>query len=170
MGEALPEQLAELLLEPLEPIHAAHTHLLQEAEQRLAAWEGGRAPPANGEQRRIGDLLLSSMPILPLYKRYLERHEEILSEIEINLLRNKGFEAALHEFEAQKVCYLPFNTFLLKPAQRLIHYKLILERESFLYPNPPCPNPHLTGEPLSSAGLLSHYGPAHADFRDCQGE
>ena len=31
------------------------------------------------------------------------------------------------DFEKQRVCYLPLNTFLLKPAQRLLHYKLIME-------------------------------------------
>ena len=28
------------------------------------------------------------------------------------------------------MCYLPLNTFLLKPAQRLMHYKLILESKT----------------------------------------
>ena len=71
--------------------------------------------------------MLNNMKVLQLYREYLERQEEILTEIELSTRRNKRFEHAYKEFEAQKVCYLPLNTFLLKPAQRLLHYKLILE-------------------------------------------
>lgn len=50
------------------------------------------------------------------------------------------------EFELQKVCYLPLNTFLLKPIQRLLHYRLLLRR------------------------LCGHYTPGHHDYADCRGE
>lgn len=50
------------------------------------------------------------------------------------------------DFELQKVCYLPLNTFLLRPLHRLMHYKQVLER------------------------LCKHHPPHHADFRDCRGE
>jgi len=59
----------------------------------------------------------------------MEHHEHILTELELALKRSKQFELLYKDFEAQKVCYLPLNTFLLKPAQRLLHYKLILESE-----------------------------------------
>ncbi len=67
--------------------------------------------------------------IFQLYRNYIEHHEEIITELESATRRNKRFEQILKEFESQKVCYLPLNTFLLKPAQRLLHYKLILERK-----------------------------------------
>lgn len=54
-------------------------------------------------------------------------------------------EALCRDFEQQRVCYLPFNMFLLRPLHRLLHYKLILER------------------------LCKHYPPTHDDFRDCRG-
>ena len=50
------------------------------------------------------------------------------------------------DFELQKVCYLPLNTFLLRPLHRLMHYKQVLER------------------------LCKHHPPSHPDFRDCRGE
>ncbi len=65
--------------------------------------------------------------LFQLYRNYIEHHEEIITELESATRRNKRFEQILKEFESQKVCYLPLNTFLLKPAQRLLHYKLILE-------------------------------------------
>lgn len=43
------------------------------------------------------------------------------------------------------MCYLPLNTFLLRPLHRLMHYKQVLER------------------------LCKHHPPNHADFRDCRG-
>lgn len=54
-------------------------------------------------------------------------------------------ETVCRDFEQQRVCYLPFNIFLLRPLHRLLHYKLILER------------------------LCKHYPPTHDDFRDCRG-
>ena len=55
-------------------------------------------------------------------------------------------EGLCRDFELQKVCYLPLNTFLLRPLHRLMHYKQVLER------------------------LCKHYPPSHTDFRDCRGE
>lgn len=58
---------------------------------------------------------------------------------------SRKVEALVRDFEQQRVCYLPFNIFLLRPLHRLLHYKLILER------------------------LCKHYPPTHDDFRDCRG-
>lgn len=77
---------------------------------------------------------------------YLQKHDEVLTELEKASKRLKKLEAVYKEFELQKVCYLPLNTFLLKPIQRLMHYKLILER------------------------LCKHYTPEHRDLLDCQGK
>lgn len=55
-------------------------------------------------------------------------------------------ESLCRDFEQQRVCYLPFNVFLLRPLHRLLHYKLILER------------------------FCKHYPPTHEDFRDCRGK
>ena len=52
----------------------------------------------------------------------------MVSELDQRVKSNKTFEEAYREFESQKVCYLPLNTFFLKPGQRMLHYKLILER------------------------------------------
>ncbi|KAG7263330.1 hypothetical protein CRUP_002222 [Coryphaenoides rupestris] len=74
---------------------------------------------------------------------FLQKHDEVLTELEKASRRLKKLEAVYKEFELQKVCYLPLNTFLLKPVQRLMHYKLILER------------------------LSRHYPPEHPDHHDC---
>ena len=71
---------------------------------------------------------------LQLYSAYLENQEEIVNELEFTLSRSREFEDVYRNFEGEKQCYLPLNTFLLKPAQRLLHYKLILERKSPLHP------------------------------------
>lgn len=62
-----------------------------------------------------------------------------------SLRSSRKAEALCRDFEQQRVCYLPFNIFLLRPLHRLLHYKLILER------------------------LCKHYPPTHDDFRDCRG-
>lgn len=80
------------------------------------------------------------------FTSFLQKHDEVLTELEKATKRLKKLETVYKEFELQKVCYLPLNTFLLKPIQRLMHYKLILER------------------------LCKHYSPAHRDHDDCKGQ
>lgn len=80
------------------------------------------------------------------FTSYLQKHDEVLTELEKATKRLKNLETVYKEFELQKVCYLPLNTFLLKPIQRLMHYKLILER------------------------LCKHYPPVHRDHDDCKGQ
>jgi len=141
---ALPEPLDHLLFAVLDPIYEFHCAFLKEIEQRLAMWEGKSNAHLNGDYQRIGDIMLNNMKVLQLYRSFIEHHEDILAEMETSCRRNKRFETVYMEFEGQKVCYLPLYTFLLKPAQRLLHYKLILER------------------------LLKHYTVDHSDYRDCQ--
>jgi len=59
----------------------------------------------------------------------LEHHEELLVQLDLTARRLPDVQRAIDEFEAQKICYLPLTTFLLKPIQRLLHYQLILERK-----------------------------------------
>lgn len=77
---------------------------------------------------------------------YFQRHDEVLTELEKTTRRCKKLETVYKEFELQKVCYLPLNMFLLKPIQRLVHYRLLLGR------------------------LCGHYPPGHHDYADCRGE
>ena len=63
---------------------------------------------------------------------YLEKQDDILMELDKAVKTDKEFEYLYKDFEGQKVCYLPLNTFLLKPGQRLLHYKLLLERKFLL--------------------------------------
>lgn len=80
------------------------------------------------------------------FTSYLQKHNEVLTELEKATRRLKKLEMVYKDFELQKVCYLPLNMFLLKPIQRLMHYKLILAR------------------------LCKHYTAEHRDFADCQSE
>ena len=70
-----------------------------------------------------------SVSKLQLYQGYIAQLQSILQDLETGTKKNKRFENFYKDFELQKVCYLPFNTFLVKPMQRLLHYQLILERK-----------------------------------------
>uniref|UniRef100_A0A8C9W7G0 FERM, ARHGEF and pleckstrin domain-containing protein 2 n=1 Tax=Scleropages formosus TaxID=113540 RepID=A0A8C9W7G0_SCLFO len=133
---AMPEGLMNLLFSNIDPIYEFHRGFLKDIEQRLALWEGRSNAHVKGEYQRIGDVMLSNMCAL--------KHDEVLTELEKATKRLKKLETVYKEFELQKVCYLPLNTFLLKPIQRLMHYKLILER------------------------LCKHYAPHHRDHSDCK--
>ncbi|PNI56068.1 FARP1 isoform 37, partial [Pan troglodytes] len=75
---------------------------------------------------------------------HLWKHSEALEALENGIKSSRRLENFCRDFELQKVCYLPLNTFLLRPLHRLMHYKQVLER------------------------LCKHHPPSHADFRDCR--
>ncbi|XP_059807172.1 FERM, ARHGEF and pleckstrin domain-containing protein 2 isoform X2 [Hypanus sabinus] len=141
---AMPQGLMTLLFSNIDPIYEFHRGFLKEIEQRLALWEGRSNAHVKGNYQRIGDIMLRNMCVLKEFTSYLQKHDEVLTELEKATKRSKKLESVYKEFELQKVCYLPLNTFLLKPIQRLMHYKLILER------------------------LCQHYRPDHQDYGDCQ--
>ncbi|XP_026200710.1 FERM, ARHGEF and pleckstrin domain-containing protein 2 isoform X1 [Anabas testudineus] len=141
---AMPEGLMTLLFSNIDPIYEFHRGFLKELDQRLALWEGRSNAHVKGDYQRIGDVMLRNMCALKEFTGYLQKHDEVLTELEKATKRLKKLETVYKEFELQKVCYLPLNTFLLKPIQRLMHYKLILER------------------------LCKHYSPAHRDHDDCK--
>ncbi|XP_021564137.1 FERM, RhoGEF and pleckstrin domain-containing protein 2 [Carlito syrichta] len=141
--DAMPATLMTLLFSNIDPIYEFHRGFLREVEQRLVLWEGPSKTHVKGGHQRIGDILLRNMHQLKEFTSYFQRHDEVLTELEKATKRCKKLEAVYKEFELQKVCYLPLNTFLLKPIQRLVHYRLLLRR------------------------LCEHYAPRHHDYADC---
>ncbi|XP_043557644.1 FERM, ARHGEF and pleckstrin domain-containing protein 2 isoform X3 [Chiloscyllium plagiosum] len=141
---AMPEGLMTLLFSNIDPIYEFHRGFLKEVEQRLALWEGRSNAHVKGDYQRIGDVMLRNMCTLKEFTGYLQKYDEVLMELERATKQSKKLEGVYKEFELQKVCYLPLNTFLLKPIQRLMHYKLILER------------------------LCKQYRPDHRDYSDCR--
>uniref|UniRef100_A0A452QWY0 FERM, ARHGEF and pleckstrin domain-containing protein 2 n=1 Tax=Ursus americanus TaxID=9643 RepID=A0A452QWY0_URSAM len=142
--DAMPADLMTLLFSNIDPIYEFHRGFLRAVEQRLALWEGSSNTHATGDHQRIGDILLRNMHQLKEFTSYFQRHDEVLTELEKATRRFKKLETVYKEFELQKVCYLPLNAFLLKPIQRLVHYRLLLGR------------------------LCGHYAPAHPDSADCR--
>lgn len=142
--DAMPADLMTLLFSNIDPIYEFHRGFLREVEQRLALWEGPSNTHATGSHQRIGDVLLRNMHHLKQFTSYFQRHDEVLTELEKATKRFKKLETVYREFELQKVCYLPLNTFLLKPVQRLVQYRLLLSR------------------------LCGHYAPRHHDYADCR--
>ncbi|XP_061045399.1 FERM, ARHGEF and pleckstrin domain-containing protein 2 isoform X4 [Eubalaena glacialis] len=127
-ADAMPADLMTLLFSNIDPIYEFHRGFLRELEQRLALWEGSSSAQATGDHRRIGDVLLSNMLQLKTLTRHFQRLHEVLTELEAASRRLRRLEALRRDFELQKVCYLPLNAFLLKPLQRLRHYRLLLRR------------------------------------------
>lgn len=50
-----------------------------------------------------------------------------MERINQNFCTNKDFEQICREFETKKGCYLPYTSFLLKPAFHLIFYAKIIQ-------------------------------------------
>ncbi|XP_061744824.1 FERM, ARHGEF and pleckstrin domain-containing protein 2-like isoform X3 [Nerophis ophidion] len=141
---AMPEGLMTLLFSNMDPIYDFHRGFLKELDQRLALWEGRSNSQVKVDYQKIGDVMLKNMCALKELTGCLQQHDQVLSELEQASRRVKKLEAVYKEFELQKVCYLPLNTFLLKPIQRLMHYQLILQR------------------------LCTHYSPSHPHHHHCR--
>ncbi|XP_026157214.1 FERM, ARHGEF and pleckstrin domain-containing protein 1-like isoform X1 [Mastacembelus armatus] len=142
--EAFPDPVKNLISANYDPVYKFHQGFLKEVEQRLAQWEGRSNAHIKGDYQRIGDVLLKNIQGLRQLTIHLQKHSECLVELERACRTSRKVETLCREFEQQRVCYLPFNIFLLRPLHRLLHYKLILER------------------------LCKHYPPTHDDFRDCR--
>lgn len=140
--DCMPETLKNLIFSNFEPLHKFHTGFLKEIEQRLALWEGRSNAHIKGGHQRIGDVMLKNIQSMKQLTIHLWKHNEILTELENGIKNSRKLETFCRDFELQKVCYLPLNTFLLRPLHRLMHYKQIMER------------------------LCKHYPPNHTDFRD----
>uniref|UniRef100_A0A8P0TJP0 FERM, ARHGEF and pleckstrin domain-containing protein 1 n=1 Tax=Canis lupus familiaris TaxID=9615 RepID=A0A8P0TJP0_CANLF len=142
--DAMPEALKSLIFPNFEPLHKFHTSFLKETEQRLALWEGRSNAHIRGDYQRIGDVLLKNIQGMKQLAAHLWKHSEALEALETGIRSSRRLENLCRDFELQKVCYLPLNTFLLRPLHRLMHYKQVLER------------------------LCKHHPPSHPDFRDCR--
>uniref|UniRef100_A0A2K6TD47 FERM, ARHGEF and pleckstrin domain-containing protein 1 n=1 Tax=Saimiri boliviensis boliviensis TaxID=39432 RepID=A0A2K6TD47_SAIBB len=142
--DSMPEALKSLIFPNFEPLHKFHTSFLKEVEQRLALWEGRSNAQIRGDYQRIGDVMLKNIQGMKHLAAHLWKHSEALEALENGIKSSRRLENFCRDFELQKVCYLPLNTFLLRPLHRLMHYKQVLER------------------------LCKHYPPSHHDFRDCR--
>ncbi|KAL1780869.1 FERM, and pleckstrin domain-containing 1 isoform X1 [Sigmodon hispidus] len=142
--DSMPEALKNLIFPNFEPLHKFHTNFLKEIEQRLALWEGRSNAHIRGDHQRIGDVMLKNIQGMKHLAAHLWKHSEALEALETSIKGSRRLEHFCRDFELQKVCYLPLNTFLLRPLHRLMHYKQVLER------------------------LCKHHPPSHADFRDCR--
>ncbi|XP_015218975.1 FERM, ARHGEF and pleckstrin domain-containing protein 1 isoform X2 [Lepisosteus oculatus] len=140
--EATPDSLRNIIFSNFDPLYKFHAGFLKEVEQRLALWEGRSNAHIKGDYQRIGDVMLKNMQGLKQLTPQLQKHSEVLMELEKACRSSRKLEAMCRDFELQKVCYLPLNIFFLRPLHRLMHYKQILER------------------------LCKHYPPTHVDFRD----
>uniref|UniRef100_A0A8D2CTS0 FERM, ARHGEF and pleckstrin domain-containing protein 2 n=1 Tax=Sciurus vulgaris TaxID=55149 RepID=A0A8D2CTS0_SCIVU len=140
---AMPTALMTLLFSSIDPVYEFHRGFLREVEQRLALWEDPSSTHTPGDHQRIGDILLRAMRQLKELTSYFQRHDEVLTELDKATKHCRKLELLYKEFELQKVCYLPLNAFLLKPTQRLMHYRLLLSR------------------------LCQHQSPGHRDHADC---
>lgn len=138
-----PEKVAQLqpLFQIFDSMLQHHNIMLRDLEHRMVLWEGRGAH----DTHRIGDVMLRNMAVLPVYDEYIESHLEILHRVYEMFENDPDFQDVYQEFEQQKICYLPIAYLLLKPMQRLLHYKIILER------------------------LVEFYSDSHLDNSDCQG-
>jgi hypothetical protein len=62
----MPDTALMPLFSLVEPLLQYHCVFLRDVETRLATWEGRSNAHLNGDYRRIGDVLLKNMEVLPV--------------------------------------------------------------------------------------------------------
>ncbi|KAA8589267.1 hypothetical protein FQN60_012632 [Etheostoma spectabile] len=99
---AMPEGLMTLLFSNIDPIYEFHRGFLKALDQRLALWEGRSNAHVKGDYQRIGDVMLRNMCALKEFTSFLQKHDEVLTELEKATKRLKKLETVYKEFELQK--------------------------------------------------------------------
>jgi hypothetical protein len=159
--DGMPRHVLEELFNIHDPVYDFHVALLAEVEERVGAWEpstpqhnsrnnnnhhAGLHPhhenhhrrlsasgPSSPNATRIGAVFHNNMPkMTTLYLKYLAGHRDVMEGLEYALKDSTRFNQLIRDFEAQKVCYLPLFSFILKPLHRLTHYQALLRREFIL--------------------------------------
>ncbi|XP_055935449.1 FERM, ARHGEF and pleckstrin domain-containing protein 2-like isoform X2 [Argiope bruennichi] len=138
-------EAAEEMLSIIDPLYEKHCSLLRDLEQRLAFWEGRPGNRGSPGIKGVSDVLLLHKGMIEIHSIYLEKLPDVLKLIFEDLQDNEKFCEMYNMFEAQKICYLPLTSFLLKPAFRLLYYYNLLK------------------------DLLSCYNSQHPDFDNCVG-
>lgn len=129
-----PNEVLVLLFDATESLQEAHDELLttmefhiqQEQQKSNPPQDGDREVP-NGEIARLEDdedkisaYLTTMCSWLPLYERLLERLPFILERLNASFRHNREFERVCREFESRKGCYLPYTTFIFRPALHVL--------------------------------------------------
>src|SRR5699024_7017756 len=71
---------------------------------------------------------IDSMLLLPKhYEQLIERLPFILERVNSTFYQNQEFERICRDFDAENGCYLPYTSFLLKPAFHLSFYAKIIQ-------------------------------------------
>ncbi|VDD82099.1 unnamed protein product [Mesocestoides corti] len=163
------ETILSKLFSLLGAVRAQAVDFLQDLESRFATWstrlegalKNGRHTSASGRSVshgsdinhldadsaapiRVGDLFVTNLKMLQLYRSYLTETESLILDLERLVRTRVSFERKIQSFESEKSCYLPFYAFLLKPMHRLLQYRSVLER------------------------LMRHYSESNADMQDCR--
>lgn len=107
-----------------------HSKFLNEVEARLLNWTDKNSEHSLSNLV-LGDLLSSLEHSFKSYNFYIQKYDLILNELEHLCKKNKKFDLVYKEFESLKICYLPFSLFLLKPIQRIVHYKILIESKFY---------------------------------------
>lgn len=117
------------LCELLDSITQHHNTFLRSIENRLILWESRSA----AEERRIGDIMLKSLSILPVYDEFAQSHLTMMQCLNNIFIQNKNFREEYKQFEQTEICYLPIGELLIRPLYRILHYQLIFKRNFFVY-------------------------------------
>nr|CAB3244733.1 FERM, RhoGEF and pleckstrin domain-containing protein 1-like [Phallusia mammillata] len=138
----LPGNVANQLFGDTGSLLDIHQQFLDTLEAQLSMWEGRGGGGDQSRDQNVDDVLLNHVTVLKKHLPTLENGEVLISALEEVGLSEPRFEYIYREFEIQKVCYLPFNAFLLKPMQRIVHYKTIFERLLNHYSHESSPSDH----------------------------
>ncbi|KAF6024479.1 FARP1 [Bugula neritina] len=124
-SDTAAQSILAQLYDRLQPLYSAHSTFLELIEKRMSQCDSRISDSLTVE---IGDLIRDHFNNIECYSTYLCGLEDILTELVKCSDTNLEFGTKLHEFETEKMCYLPIFTLVLKPAHRLFYYENVLNK------------------------------------------
>ncbi|RWS16703.1 FERM: RhoGEF and pleckstrin domain-containing protein 1-like isoform X2 [Dinothrombium tinctorium] len=122
-------EIKNSFLETLCSLLDFHRKYFKKLEYLLSQWETSLAEN-DSQQINVSfkEVFADIIPLLFNYEHFYENLPKLIDKVNNDFHSNNEFELNCRNFETRKGCYLPFTSFVLKPAFHVITYKSILER------------------------------------------
>lgn len=116
---AIPLHEFDKIFNTLPQLLHLNEDLLTDLKVRIDEWH---------ERPRIADVIVRKGPFLKLYTTYMKDFESQCNYIDECCQKYPKFSKVLREFETSPTCKnLTLRHYMLKPVQRIPHYRLLLE-------------------------------------------
>ncbi|KAL5014547.1 hypothetical protein ScPMuIL_008817 [Solemya velum] len=144
----IPNEVLNKILEHLPQLQNFNEDLLKDFQNRIANWN---------DHKKMSDVFVKKGRFLMLYTPYIQNFENTMSLYDEALKKFPAFCTAVREFESTARCAsLAVSHYLLKPIQRILQYKLLLQEYAKLL-SPECEDHNDTLEAIQIVSRVADH-------------